>query len=95
MIRHVLSRVAFASASTAAKCSRHWSEEVLDQLDGLPALSGYHLLPSVRGDLLDKLGRHEEARAEFARAATMTQNEQERKLLLNRASGRSAGQASP
>ena len=40
---------------------------LLDQLDGLPALSGYHLLPSVRGDLLDKLGRHEEAKAEFAR----------------------------
>jgi predicted RNA polymerase sigma factor len=68
---------------------------LLDQLDGLQALSGYHLLPSVRGDLLDKLGRHEEARAEFARAATMTQNEQERRLLLDRASGRSAGQPSP
>ena len=67
---------------------------LLDQLDKLPALSGYHLLPSVRGDLLDKLGRHEEAKAEFARAATMTQNEQERRLLLNRASGRPAGQAS-
>ena len=68
---------------------------LLDQLDGLPALSGYHLLPSVRGDLLDKLGRHEEAKAEFARAATMTQNERERRLLLNRASGRPAGHASP
>ena len=68
---------------------------LLDQLDGLPALSGYHLLPSVRGDLLDKLGRHEEAQAEFARAATMTENERERRLLLNRASGRPAGQASP
>jgi predicted RNA polymerase sigma factor len=68
---------------------------LLDQLDGLQALAGYHLLPSVRGDLLDKLGRHEEARAEFARAATMTQNEQERRLLLDRASGRSAGQAAP
>src|SRR4029453_2119864 len=54
---------------------------LLDQLDGLPALSGYHLLPSVRGDLLEKLGRHEEARSEFARAATMTQNERERRLL--------------
>jgi RNA polymerase sigma factor (sigma-70 family) len=60
---------------------------LLDQLEGLPALSGYHLLPSVRGDLLDKLGRQDEARAEFARAATMTQNERERSLLLNRASG--------
>jgi predicted RNA polymerase sigma factor len=62
---------------------------LLDQLAGIPALSGYHLLPSVRGDLLDKLGRREEARAEFARAATMTQNERERALLLQRASGRS------
>jgi RNA polymerase sigma factor (sigma-70 family) len=60
---------------------------LLDQLEGLPALRGYHLLPSVRGDLLDKLGRPEEARAEFARAATMTQNERERVLLLQRASG--------
>ena len=60
---------------------------LLDQLEGLPALRGYHLLPSVRGDLLDKLGRREEARAEFARAATMTQNERERVLLLQRASG--------
>jgi RNA polymerase sigma factor (sigma-70 family) len=59
---------------------------LLDQLDGLPALQGYHLLPSVRGDLLEKLGRRSEARAEFARAATMTQNERERALLLGRAS---------
>jgi RNA polymerase sigma factor (sigma-70 family) len=66
---------------------------LLDQLEGLPALSGYHLLPSVRGDLLDKLGRHEEATAEFARAATLTQNERERALLLDRASGRSGRQA--
>ena len=68
---------------------------LLDQLEGLPALSGYHLLPSVRGDLLDKLGRHEEAMAEFARAATLTHNERERALLLDRASGRSGGQAAP
>jgi predicted RNA polymerase sigma factor len=40
---------------------------LLDRLGGLPALRGYHLLPSVRGDLLDKLGRRDEARAEFAR----------------------------
>jgi predicted RNA polymerase sigma factor len=66
----------------------YWSEAgltLLDQLEGLPALSGYHLLPSVRGDLLEKLGRRKEARAEFARAATMTQNERERRLLLDRA----------
>jgi RNA polymerase sigma factor (sigma-70 family) len=68
---------------------------LLDQLEGLPALSGYHLLPSVRGDLLDKLGRLDEARTEFARAATLTQNERERALLLDRASGRSGGKAAP
>jgi predicted RNA polymerase sigma factor len=62
---------------------------LLDQLRDLPALQGYHLLPSVRGDLLEKLGRNEEAKAEFARAATMTQNERERALLIDRASGRS------
>ena len=49
------------------------------------ALDGYHLLPSVRGDLLAKLGRREEARAEFERAAAMTRNERERELLLARA----------
>jgi predicted RNA polymerase sigma factor len=59
------------------------------------ALKGYHLLASVRGDLLDKLGRRDEARTEFARAATMTQNERERALLLGRASGRSVGPPAP
>ncbi len=68
---------------------------LLEQLDGLPALRSYHLLPSVRGDLLDKLGRLDEARAQFAQAATLTQNERERALLLDRASGRSGGQAAP
>jgi predicted RNA polymerase sigma factor len=62
---------------------------LLDQLQGLSALSSYHLLPSVRGDLLDKLGRRDQAREEFARAATMTENEPERNLLLNRAGGTS------
>ncbi len=57
-----------------------------DQLVDLPALRHYHLLPSVRADLLDKLGRHEEARAEFERAAAMTRNDRERMLLLDRAS---------
>ena len=46
---------------------------------------GYHLLPSVRGDLLAKLGRLDEARAEFERAALLTQNARERELLLDRA----------
>ncbi len=49
------------------------------------ALRGYHLLPSVRGDLLEKLGRADEARAEFARAAALTRNARERALLLARA----------
>ena len=55
--------------------------ELVDSLRSDPALAGYHLLPSVRGDLLAKLGRFEEARAEFARAAAMTQNARERALL--------------
>jgi predicted RNA polymerase sigma factor len=50
-----------------------------------PALKTYHLLPSVRGDFLFKLGRFTEAQAEFERAATMTQNARERELLLDRA----------
>ncbi|MEJ2858919.1 MULTISPECIES: RNA polymerase sigma factor [unclassified Saccharothrix] len=57
------------------------ADDLLDE----PALKDYHLLPSVRGDLLFKLGRMEEARAEFERAAGMTRNERERTLLLNRA----------
>lgn len=56
-----------------------------DALLAEPMLRNYHLLPSVRGDLLAKLGRHEEARAEFRRAAGMTQNERERTLLMARA----------
>lgn len=60
--------------------------ELVDALQDEPALAGYHLLPSVRGDLLGKLGRGEEARAEFERAAAMTRNSRERELLLGRAS---------
>lgn len=59
--------------------------ELLDELVDEPALKDYHLLPSARGDLLAKLGRDEEARAEFERAAGLTRNERERTLLLNRA----------
>jgi RNA polymerase sigma factor (sigma-70 family) len=58
---------------------------VADRLVGDPALGGYHLLPSVRGDLLFKLGRLREARAEFERAAALTRNARERDLLLARA----------
>jgi RNA polymerase sigma factor (sigma-70 family) len=56
-----------------------------DQLLDEPRLANYHLLPSVRGDLLARLGRHEEARAEFERAAGLTRNQRERTLLLARA----------
>ncbi|MEV0190882.1 DUF6596 domain-containing protein [Kitasatospora purpeofusca] len=59
--------------------------EVVDALAEEPALRGYHLLPSVRGDLLARLGRGAEARAEFERAAGLTRNERERELLLARA----------
>ncbi len=58
---------------------------IVDPLVEEPSLRNYHLLPSVRGDFLAKLGRFEEARQEFQRAAEMTQNGQERKLLLDRA----------
>ncbi len=58
--------------------------EVVDSLTAEPALAGYHLLPSVRGDLLAKLGRFEEARAELRRAAELTQNGRERELLLKK-----------
>jgi predicted RNA polymerase sigma factor len=60
---------------------------VTDGLLDVPALLRYHLLPSVRGDLLAKLGRSTEARAEFERAAGLTSNEAERAHLLARASG--------
>ena len=59
--------------------------ELVDALISEPSLKNYHLLPSVRGDLLAKLGRVDEARAEFERAASLTQNARERELLLKRA----------
>jgi len=59
--------------------------EVVDTLTSEPSLKTYHLLPSVRGDLLFKLGRIAEAQAEFERAASLTRNSRERELLLNRA----------
>lgn len=58
---------------------------LVDELLTEPALKNYHLLPSVRGDLLTKLDRHAEARVEFERAAALTRNERERQLLLARA----------
>jgi RNA polymerase sigma-70 factor (ECF subfamily) len=59
--------------------------ELVNPLQNDPALRSYHLLPSVRGDLLKKLGRRDEARAEFERAASITRNVRERNLLMERA----------
>ncbi len=59
--------------------------ELVDALTSEPSLKNYHLLPSVRGDLLAKLGRFDEAGAEFERAATLTRNTREREILLERA----------
>ncbi|MEC0174829.1 RNA polymerase sigma factor [Paenibacillus favisporus] len=59
--------------------------QLVDELMHEPALTEYHLLPSVRGDLLAKLGRVDEARSEFERAAAMTRNSREQQLLLKRA----------
>ena len=59
--------------------------ELVDALAQERSLADYHLLPAARGDLLDKLGRFDEARAEFARAASLTRNAREQKVLLDRA----------
>ncbi len=70
--------------------------QIADRLMSEPSLAGYHLLPSVRGDLLAKLGRfEEEAAAEFERAASLTQNERERQLLLDRAAACAREATSP
>jgi RNA polymerase sigma factor (sigma-70 family) len=58
---------------------------IVDSLAGEPSMKQYHLLPSVRGDLLEKLGRYGEARSEFERAASLTRNARERELMLDRA----------
>ncbi|WP_437631375.1 RNA polymerase sigma factor [Sorangium sp. So ce854] len=68
---------------------------VVDTLTSERSLASYHLLPSVRGDLLAKLGRLDEARAEFERAASLTRNARERALLLERAAGCARGPATP
>jgi predicted RNA polymerase sigma factor len=59
--------------------------DLVDTLIDEPALANYHLLPSVRGDLLAKVGRVQEALREFERAASLTRNARERELLLERA----------
>ena len=69
--------------------------EHVDAIAAAPALRDYHLLPSVRGDLLVKLGRRAEARAEFERAASMTRNARERRLLLDRAVECASAQEAP
>jgi RNA polymerase sigma-70 factor, ECF subfamily len=66
---------------------------VVDELMSEPALKDYHLLPSVRGDLLRKLGRLQEAGREFERAASLTRNVRERELLLERAAACARGEA--
>ncbi|WP_374117927.1 RNA polymerase sigma factor [Streptomyces sp. S07_1.15] len=66
---------------------------LVDALVAEPVLRGYHLLPSVRGDLLARLGRDEEARAEFRRAASLTRNAREQELLLARAARSPSGPA--
>ena|SRR5947208_9980321 len=68
--------------------------ELVDTLALEPSLKTYHLLPSVRGDFLFKLGRFPEAQAEFERAASLTQNARERELLLDRASSARASEPS-
>jgi RNA polymerase sigma factor (sigma-70 family) len=67
--------------------------ELVDTLASEPSLKGYHLLPSVRGDFLFKLGRMAEAEAEFSRAASLTRNARERELLLDRARACAGGPA--
>jgi predicted RNA polymerase sigma factor len=69
--------------------------ELIDTLASEPSLKAYHLLPSVRGDLLTKLGRFDEARAEFEHAATLTRNARERNLLLERARTCAGGSGAP
>jgi predicted RNA polymerase sigma factor len=69
--------------------------ELVDALTAEGPLENYHLLPSVRGDLLKKLGRFDEARAEFERAASLTRNARERRLLLERAQACAAGARPP
>ena len=65
--------------------------ELVDAIAATGALADYHLLPSVRGELLERLGRVDEARAAFAEAAAMTANEHEREILLARARVRHEG----
>jgi predicted RNA polymerase sigma factor len=69
--------------------------DLVDALTSEPSLEAYHLLPSVRGDLLAKLRRFDEAREEFERAASLTRNARERDLLLERAAACARGSLRP
>jgi predicted RNA polymerase sigma factor len=69
--------------------------ELINALKSEPSLKNYHLLPAVRGDMLAKLGRFDEARVEFERAASLTRNARERDVLLGRAAGCDAELARP
>jgi predicted RNA polymerase sigma factor len=69
--------------------------DLVDALTSEPSLENYHLLPSVRGDFLAKLGRVDEAREEFERAASLTRNARERELLLERARACGVTKAEP
>jgi RNA polymerase sigma factor (sigma-70 family) len=92
----VLTRSPIVELNRAVAVSRAFGPaaglELVDALTEEPSLQHYHLLPSVRGDLLERVGRVDEARAEFERAASLTRNARERALLLERA--RAAGQPS-
>ena len=69
--------------------------EIVEAVASEPSLRHYHLLPAVRGDFLAKLGRFDEARKEFERAASLTHNARERQLLLDRAAGCAPGRRGP
>ncbi|MET0518830.1 MAG: RNA polymerase sigma factor [Burkholderiaceae bacterium] len=84
-----LNRAVAIGMAPGAGCGPAAALEIVDRLGADPALKNYHWLPSVRGDLLLKLQRPAEARAEFERAAALTRNERERALLLERAAGSS------
>ncbi len=72
------------SVAVAMAFGPEYGLQIVDGIAGLPSLQNYHLLPSVRGEFLKKLGRYGEARSEFERAAALTRNERERELLLSR-----------
>jgi len=81
--------------AVARACGPAAGLEIVDALTAEPSLQTYHLLPSVRGDLLAALDRPEEARREFEPAAALTRQASERELLLRRAAGCACGSPPP